>query len=40
MAPVVWFSKQQPTVDSSVFGDEFFAMKNGIEMFCDLRYKM
>jgi hypothetical protein len=30
MAPLVWFSKLQPTVDSSVFGAEFFAMKNGI----------
>jgi hypothetical protein len=31
MAPIVWFSKSQPTVDSSVFGAEFVAMKNGIE---------
>jgi hypothetical protein len=28
MVPVVWFSKQQPTVESSVFGAEFVAMKN------------
>jgi hypothetical protein len=31
MAPIVWFSKRQPTVESSVFGAEFIAMKNGIE---------
>jgi hypothetical protein len=31
MAPIVWFSKRQPTVESSVFGAEFVAMKNGIE---------
>jgi hypothetical protein len=30
-APIVWFSKRQPTVESSVFGAEFVAMKNGIE---------
>jgi hypothetical protein len=28
---IVWFSKREPTVESSVFGAEFFAMKNGIE---------
>jgi hypothetical protein len=31
MAQNVWFSKRQPTVESSVFGAEFVAMKNGIE---------
>jgi hypothetical protein len=30
MAPIVWFSKRNPTVESSVFGVEFVAMKNGI----------
>jgi hypothetical protein len=30
MAPIVWFSKRHPTVDSSVFGADFVAMKNGI----------
>jgi hypothetical protein len=39
MVPVVWFSKQQPTVESSVFGDAFVAMKNGIETGHGLRYK-
>jgi hypothetical protein len=40
MAPSVWFSKRQPTVESSVFGAEFVAMKNGIETCCGLRYKL
>jgi hypothetical protein len=28
MAPIVSFSKHQPTVESSVFGAEFVVMKN------------
>jgi hypothetical protein len=40
MAPIVWFSKRQPTVESSVFGAEFFATKNGIETCCGLCYKL
>jgi hypothetical protein len=40
MAPIVWFSKRQPTVESSVFGAEFVAMKNGIETTQGLRYKL
>jgi hypothetical protein len=36
MAPIVWFSKRQPTVESSVFGAEFVVMKNGIETCCGL----
>jgi hypothetical protein len=40
MAPIVWFSKRQPTVESSVFGEEFVAMKNGIETCHGLRYKL
>jgi hypothetical protein len=31
MASVVWFSKRQPTVETSVFGAEFVAMKSGME---------
>jgi hypothetical protein len=30
MAPIVWLSKRQSTVESSVFGADFVAMKNGI----------
>jgi hypothetical protein len=40
MVPIVWFSKRQPTVKSSVFGEEFVAMNNGIETCCGLRYKL
>jgi hypothetical protein len=40
MVPIVWFSNRQPTVESSVFGAEFVAMKNGIETFRGLRYKL
>jgi hypothetical protein len=40
MAPIVWFSKRQPIVDSIVFGAEYVAIKNGIETCCDLRYKL
>jgi hypothetical protein len=40
MAPIVWFSKRQPTVESSVFGAEIVAMKNGIETTRGLRYKL
>jgi hypothetical protein len=40
LAPVIWLSKQQPTIESSVFGAEFVAMKHGIEMLRGLRYKI
>jgi hypothetical protein len=40
MAPIVWFSKRQPAVESSVFGAEFFAMKNEIDIWHGLRYKL
>jgi hypothetical protein len=42
MAPIVWFSKHQPTAESSVFGAEFVAMKNGMLQVendgCDLEW--
>ena len=31
IAPLIWFSKRQPTVEISVFGAEFVALKNGME---------
>jgi hypothetical protein len=37
IAPTVWFSKHQPTVESSVFGAECVAMKIGIETCRGLR---
>jgi hypothetical protein len=40
MAPIVWFSKRKQTVESSVFGSGFVAMKNGIETYRGLCYKL
>jgi len=40
MALIMWFSKRQPTVESSVFGAEFVAMKQGMEALRGLRYKL
>jgi hypothetical protein len=40
MVTVVWFSRNQPTVESSVLGAEFVAMKNGIATCRGLRYKL
>ena len=39
-APIVWLSKKQPTVETSVFGAEFVVMKHGIETVRGLRYKL
>ena len=40
MALIVWLSKKQPTIETSVFGAEFVAMKHGIETLRGLRYKL
>jgi hypothetical protein len=40
MAPIAWFSKSHPTVESRVFVAESAAMKNGIETCRGLRYKL
>ena len=40
MAPIVWFSKKQATIETSVFGAEFVAMKQGMECLRGLRYKL
>ena len=39
-APIVWFSKKQATIETSVFGAEFVAMKQGMECLRGLRYKL
>ena len=39
-APVAWFSKKQSTIETSVFGAEFVAMKLGCEHNRALRYKL
>jgi hypothetical protein len=40
MVPIFWFSKQQITVESRVFGAEFVAIKNDIETVRGLCYKL
>jgi hypothetical protein len=40
LAPIVWLSKQQATIETSVFGAEFVAMKHRIETLRGLRYKI
>jgi hypothetical protein len=40
LAPIIWQSKQQATIETSVFGAEFVAMKHGIETLRGLRYKI
>ena len=35
-----WLSKKQATIESSVFGDEFIAMKTGVEALRGIRYKL
>ena len=40
MAPVIWYSKKQATIETSVFGAEFVALKNGTEAVRGLRYKL
>ena len=40
MALIQWLSKKQATIESSVFGAEFVAMKQGVETLRGLRYKL
>ena len=40
MALVSWHSKKQSTIEASVFGAEFVAMKVAMEVMCGLRYKL
>ncbi len=39
MALIDWVSKKQPTIETSVFGAKFVAMKHGTEKLWGLRYK-
>ena len=39
-APIHFYSKTQPKVESSTFGAEFCAMRVGVEMIKALRYKL
>jgi hypothetical protein len=40
LASIIWLSKQHMTIETSVFGAEFVAMKHGIKMPRELRYKI
>ncbi len=40
MAPILWHSKKQGTIETSVFGAEFIAMKTATEAARGLRYKL
>jgi hypothetical protein len=37
-ALITWYSKRQPTIELSVFGAEFVALKNGMESVRGLRF--
>ncbi len=39
-APIIWYSKRQNTVETSIFGSEFTAMKISVELIEALRYKL
>ena len=39
-APIVWYSKQQNTMETSTFGSEFIAMRTAVEHIEALRYKL
>ena len=40
MAPLLWYSKRQNTVETSTFGSEIIALRISIELVEDLRYKL
>jgi hypothetical protein len=40
LAPITWYSKKQATIETSVFGAEFVAMKQGMETLRGIRYKL
>jgi hypothetical protein len=39
-APLIWFLKRQQTLETSVLGAKFVAMKNGLETVRALRHKL
>jgi hypothetical protein len=39
-APIVWYSKAQTTVESSIFGSEFLALRIATDLIEGLRYKL
>ena len=39
-APIIWYSQRQATVDSTMFGSEFIALKTCVEHIIALRFKL
>ena len=39
-SPIHWYSKKQPSVETSTFGGKFYAVKVGVDMVEYLRYKL
>jgi hypothetical protein len=39
-APIFWLTKKQNSIETSSFGSEFTAMKQGVEISKGLRYKL
>ena len=39
-APIIWFSKQQATVETLTFGSEIVGMRIAVELVEELRYKL
>ena len=40
MAIINWYSERHSTIETSEFGTEFVAMKDGIETLCIIQYKL
>jgi hypothetical protein len=39
-APILWYSKKQNSIETSIFGSEFTALKTAVELIKGLRYKL
>lgn len=39
-APILWYSKEQQTVETSTFGSEFVALRVAVELIKSMRYKL
>ena len=40
MAPIIWYSKKQNTVETSIFSAEFVALKTVVDILDGIRYKL
>ena len=39
-APIIWHNKRKKLVETSMFGSEFSALNNAVELIAALRYKL